>query len=57
MMFTAMIIDDETTVREGIKALIAWEAEGFCLGKLRKGRTGRSGKYPAGKPRSGAGGY
>lgn len=41
MMFTAMIIDDETTVREGIKALIAWEAEGFRLGSC--GRDGREG--------------
>ena len=41
MMFTAMIIDDETTVREGIKALIDWEAEGFRLGSC--GRDGREG--------------
>lgn len=41
MMFTAMIIDDENTVREGIKALIDWEKAGFRLGSC--GRDGREG--------------
>lgn len=41
MLFTAMIIDDEKTVREGIRELIDWEAAGFRLGT--SGKDGRDG--------------
>lgn len=41
MLFTVMIIDDEKTVREGIKELIDWEAAGFRLGSC--GKDGREG--------------
>ncbi len=41
MMYTAMIIDDENMVREGILSLVDWEEEGFCLGTC--GRDGREG--------------
>lgn len=40
-MFTAMIIDDEKTVREGIQGLIDWEAAGYRLGTC--GKDGREG--------------
>ncbi len=40
-MFTAMIIDDERLVREGIKGLIDWEKAGFRLGTC--GKDGREG--------------
>ncbi len=40
-MFTAMIIDDERIVREGIKGLIDWEKAGFRLGTC--GKDGREG--------------
>lgn len=41
MSFTAMIIDDEKTVREGICALIDWEKAGYRLGSC--GKDGREG--------------
>ena len=40
-MFTAMIIDDERIVREGIRELIDWEKAGFRLGS--DGKDGRGG--------------
>lgn len=40
-MFTAMIIDDERLVREGIRELIDWEKAGFRLGT--SGKDGREG--------------
>lgn len=40
-MFTAMIIDDEKTVREGLEELIDWEKAGFRLGS--SGKDGRDG--------------
>lgn len=41
MRFTAMIIDDEQIVREGIEELIDWEEAGYRLGS--SGRDGREG--------------
>lgn len=40
-MLTAMIIDDEKTVREGLEGLIDWEKAGFRLGT--SGKDGREG--------------
>lgn len=40
-MYKAMIIDDEPVVRWGIRDLIDWEAEGFCL--CEDGKDGRDG--------------
>lgn len=41
MAYTAMIIDDEKMVREGLQELVNWEEEGYCLGTC--GRDGREG--------------
>lgn len=41
MVFTAMIIDDEKTVREGLEVLIDWEKAGYRLGT--SGCDGREG--------------
>lgn len=41
MTFTAMIIDDEKTVRQGLEQLIDWEKAGYRLGT--SGKDGRDG--------------
>ncbi len=41
MTFTAMIIDDEKTVRQGLEQLIDWEKAGYHLGT--SGKDGRDG--------------
>ena len=38
MRFTAMIIDDEQIVREGIEELIDWEEAGYRLGSSGRGK-------------------
>ncbi|KMK75224.1 response regulator transcription factor [Alkalihalobacillus pseudalcaliphilus] len=39
-MYKVLIVDDEATVREGLKAIIPWEEYGFYIGELaRDGQT------------------
>lgn len=56
-MFTAMIIDDERIVREGIRELIDWEKAGFRLGSDGKDGRGGFGQYSQRESGFGSGGY